>query len=200
MARIAFSRRPLLLAAAAFASLAVSFTAPSTSHVATASARTAQSVACDGADLQPTAANLPQVRAAVLCLHNKERAARGLPALRDNAKLRKAALGHSDDMVVGRFFAHDTPSGSSMVDRIRNAGYIRPLDTWTVGENIAWGTEYLATAGEIHEAWMRSPGHRANILKRSYREIGVGIVVGAPLEGTEGRAGATYTADFGVRR
>jgi uncharacterized protein YkwD len=154
---------------------------------------------CAGADLQPTAANLAAVRAAVLCLHNQERAARGLPLLRNNAKLAAAAQAHSTEMVTQGYFAHDT-SGSTMMSRIRATGYIRPTDTWTVGENIAWGTQQLATAGEIERAWMASPGHRANILRRSFREIGIGIVAASPLAAGQGQPAATFTADFGVRR
>ena len=44
---------------------------------------------------------------------------------------------------------------------------------------------------------MRSPAHRANLLRKAYREIGVGVVLGVP--GSDA-AGATYTVDFGVRR
>ena len=72
----------------------------------------------------------------------------------------------------------------------RNAG-------WALGENLAWGTGRLATPREIMRAWMDSPGHRANIVKRSYREIGIGVVTGVP---SDRGAGATYTADFGVIR
>jgi uncharacterized protein YkwD len=46
---------------------------------------------------------------------------------------------------------------------------------------------------------MKSPGHKANILRREFREIGIGIAIGAPA-GSSGRRGATFTADFGVRR
>ena len=55
----------------------------------------------------------------------------------------------------------------------------------------------LATAAEIHRAWMDSPGHRANILRPQFREIGIGIALGAAGAGPDG---ATYTADFGARR
>jgi uncharacterized protein YkwD len=46
---------------------------------------------------------------------------------------------------------------------------------------------------------MRSPGHKSNILRRQFREIGIGIAIGAPVD-MGGLDGATYTADFGVRR
>jgi uncharacterized protein YkwD len=154
--------------------------------------------ACANANVAPTAANLELVRSAVLCLHNRERAARGLPKLAEHAALRTAADAHSAHMVDARFFAHDGPDGSDMADRILGAGYARDQG-WSLGENIAWGTGPLATAAGIHRAWMRSPGHKANILRRQFREIGIGIALGAPVSGG-GHDGATYTADFGVRR
>jgi uncharacterized protein YkwD len=153
---------------------------------------------CANTTVMPAAGNLGAVRAAVLCLHNRERDARGLKPLRENAKLRRAAEGHSADMVAGGYFAHESRSGADMADRILRTGYAR-RQGWSLGENIAWGTGSLATAAEIHRAWMESPGHKANILRRQFREIGIGIAVGAPVR-SSGSDGATYTADFGVRR
>jgi uncharacterized protein YkwD len=153
---------------------------------------------CANTTLQPAAGNLSVVRAAVLCLHNRARGARGLPLLREHAKLRKSAEAHSDDMVAGRFFAHDSRSGADISDRILRTGYARGRG-WSLGENIAWGTGGLATAAEIQDAWMASPGHRANILRPQFRDIGIGLTVGVPVR-ARGLRGATYTADFGVRR
>jgi uncharacterized protein YkwD len=156
--------------------------------LAFALAPAASALACADTELVPANGNLKQVRAAVLCLHNEERAAEGLTELRPNKKLRRAAQGYSSHMVRASVFEHGDLSG-----RIRDVGY----HGWTYGENIAWGTGHLATAGEIHDAWMRSPGHRANILRPQFREIGIGIALGAA---TAGPNGATYTADFGARR
>jgi uncharacterized protein YkwD len=163
---------------------------------ADAAKRKAKSV-CLNTNVLPDAGNLDAVRAAVLCLHNRDRAARGMPALRENAKLRRAADAHSADMVAQGYFSHDSLSGDDMTDRILGTGYARGRG-WSLGENIAWGTGSLATAAEIHRSWMESPGHRANIMRRQFREIGIGIALGAPAE--DGGDGATYTADFGVRR
>jgi uncharacterized protein YkwD len=154
--------------------------------------------ACANAHVAPAAANVQLVRTAVLCLHNRERAARGLPKLTEHADLRAAAEDHAVHMVDAQFFSHDAPDGTDMVDRILGAGYADGHG-WSLGENIAWGSGPLATAAAIHRAWMRSPGHKANILRRQFREIGIGIALGAPAE-TRGQPGATYTADFGVRR
>lgn len=157
----------------------------------------AQAQGCANTSVRPTHENLDAVRDAVLCLHNRERSSRGLPTLHESPRLRAAAVRHSDHMVDGRFFDHTSPGGSSMLDRIRATGYMSSARSWSVGENIAWGTGRLATAAEITESWMRSAGHRANILNGHFREIGIGIEIGVP---TLRRPGATYTADFGFRR
>jgi len=152
---------------------------------------------CPDADLDPDATNLGRIRTAILCLHNQIRAERGLPTLRTNKRLRKAAVGHSRDMVTNDYFEHTTPSGVTMVDRILRAHYVRADRGWSLGENLAWGTGSYATPRGAVDAWMNSEGHRENILRRAYREVGIGVVIGVPS--TDG-IGATYTLDFGVRR
>src|SRR5439155_8929334 len=96
-------------------------------------------LACPNANLMPAAGNLDQIRAAIVCLENSIRADNGLPALRENWKLRRAALGHSFDMVRRGYFDHDSPSGGTMVDRIMGARYARRDQGWSIGEHIAWG-------------------------------------------------------------
>ena len=100
-------------------------------------------------------------------------------------------------MVKDTFFEHTTPEGVTMVDRILRAKYVREDEGWALGENLAWGTGSYGTPRGAVEAWMDSPGHRANILKRSFRDMGVGIVLGVPVSDA---AGTTYTVDFGVAR
>jgi uncharacterized protein YkwD len=165
---------------------------------APAVARAAQVPAtCANADVTPNAGNLEAVRAAIVCLHNQVRARNGLPLLKGNTKLRRAAEGHSAEMVQKRYFDHTSPAGSTMVDRILAARYVRANQGWSLGENLEWGTGSLATPRGAMESWMGSPGHRANILQRSFREMGVGVVTRVPVSDTRG---ATYTVDFGVRR
>ena len=168
-----------------------------------AQARPAASLAqsgCANTSLKPTRANLEVVRDAVLCLHNRERTSHGLPRLKENPKLRRAAERHSSNMVGSRFFDHTSPGGSTMVDRIRRTGYTARANSWALGENIAWGSGALATAAQIHRSWMNSSGHRSNILQRRFREIGIGIETGLPVRLSSAQTGATYTTDFGFRR
>ena len=154
------------------------------------------SAECAGTDLRPSAENLPEVRSAVLCLLNQQRASRGLRKLRANAKLRRAAQRYSENMNANNFFAHVSPTGTTPVERVKAAGYLTGARSWAVGENIAWGEQRLSTPGEIMQSWMESPGHKANILNRRFRHVGIGVVLGAPMSGADG---ATYTTAFGKR-
>jgi len=149
-------------------------------------------VACASATANPSAANMGSISASILCLLNAERTAKGLSALKGNGKLAKAARAWANAMVARRFFSHDSGS-STPLSRIKKTGYVR--GNWSIGENIAWGSGALATARAIVNGWMHSPGHRANILHGSFKEIGIGIRIGAPGQGLSG--GATYVTDFG---
>jgi uncharacterized protein YkwD len=134
---------------------------------------------------------------ATVCLVNSERRERGLRALKLNRRLSRAADGHADDMVRRDYFAHDSLSGASFVDRIRRTGYLSGPRAWVVGENLAWGSGDRSSPTAIVRAWMNSPGHRANILQRRFREVGIGLEVGAPQR-PPGPA-ATYATEFGAR-
>jgi uncharacterized protein YkwD len=153
---------------------------------------------CGRADAQPNQLSQREVARSTLCLLNGRRANYGMGQLHFSSRLETAARGHSADMARRGYFAHDSRSGASFVDRIRSAGYLRQAHRWSVGENIAWGSGRLATPRSIVSAWMHSPGHRANILNPSFREIGVGVTNGAPVRAAVS-SGATYTTDFGTR-
>lgn len=155
-----------------------------------------RSSACANGSLQPTPDNLRQLEAPIRCLLNAERGARGLGPLRPDPRLRRAARGHSRDMVARRYFAHQSRGGSSPAGRIRAAGWTPRNSAWIVGENLAWASGELAAPAKIVEAWMGSPGHKANILRRSFTQVGVGIAVGVP---SGSGSGATYNTAFGGR-
>ncbi|MER6565507.1 sigma-70 family RNA polymerase sigma factor [Streptomyces sp. NPDC001093] len=120
----------------------------------------------------------------VVALVNKQRAGVGCGPLTEDPQLQKAAQGHSDDMAARHFFDHTNPDGADPGQRITAAGY-----RWsTYGENIAQGQQ---TAAAVMDSWMNSPGHRANILNCSFKDIGVGVHKGA--------GGPWWTQDFGAR-
>lgn len=160
----------------------------------------AASTACDDADLLPRGdQTLPRVRAAVLCLLNEERSARGRAPLRADGSLRLAASGYARLMVDQGFFDHTSPRGSTMVTRVKTTAYLQSTTSWSLGENLAWGAGRRATAAATVRAWMESPGHRANILDSRFRDVGVGVALGAPAQPPLGAPAATYVTEFGRR-
>ncbi len=154
---------------------------------------------CQNTEITPDAEDLPLVRAAVLCLVNRERAEHGAAPLIANADLEQAAAGHCAELISADYFAHVSPTGETPVDRIQQTGYIPgPSDGYVIGENLAWGTYSLSTPQAIVAAWIASPGHLANILESRYRETGIGVTEAVPESLGEGNPGATYAQEFGV--
>jgi uncharacterized protein YkwD len=154
---------------------------------------------CSGGSLTPSSEDIEAVREATMCLINRERIADGEHPLKLNNGLAACAQGHSEDMAQRDYFSHEGPEGSTPVSRMRLSGYIYSSQIgYEVGENIAWGTLWLATPASIVESWMQSPEHRENILDANYRETGIGVYPQAPAARSEGQAGAIYTQDFGV--
>jgi uncharacterized protein YkwD len=153
------------------------------------------------ADRDPSgpSASIAAAKRATLCLLNAERRRHGLKRLHANRKLAVAGERHARDMVQKQYFSHDAPSGQNFAQRILKTSYVPANAAWNLGENLAWGGGHMGTPRAIVRAWMASPGHRANILSRAFREIGIGIVPGAPVGG--GHRAATYATEFGrVRR
>lgn len=159
-------------------------------------ATAAQARPCRGAGQQPTEQNGGKVSRATLCLLNRQRRRHDLRALRANPALRSVATRFARQMVLQRFFEHTSPIGTTFVQRIERTAYLANADGWSLGENLAWGSGSLATPRSIVRSWMRSPGHRRNILDPAFREIGIGVAPGSPQAPGEG---ATYVNEFGRR-
>ncbi|MEV7390045.1 MULTISPECIES: CAP domain-containing protein [unclassified Streptomyces] len=123
------------------------------------------------------------VVARIVALVNAERGKVGCQALTLNTTLTKVAQAHSEDMALHQNMSHSGSDGSSPGDRITAAGY-----TWSAyGENVAYG---YATPEQVMAGWMASPGHKANILNCSFKEIGVGLA----------QPGSYWTQDFATAR
>ncbi|MGI6150611.1 MAG: CAP domain-containing protein [Christensenellales bacterium] len=105
----------------------------------------------------------------VVDLVNQQRAAYGLAPLTLNSELSNVARAKSQDMHDKRYFSHTSPTYGSPFDMLKAFG----ISYRTAGENIAHG---YSTPAAVVDAWMNSPGHRANILNGSYTKIGVGYV------------------------
>jgi uncharacterized protein YkwD len=113
---------------------------------------------------------------------NHQRVNAGCKALKVNNDLTRAARDHSAWMARTHMFSHVGSGGSTFDVRIRRAGYSKPS-----AENIAQG---YRSGAEVVNAFMKSPGHRANILHCQSATVGVGVVYAA-------NGNPYYTQDFG---
>lgn len=118
---------------------------------------------------------------------NNQRLANNLPALQENTKLNEAAKAKAQDMFKNQYFEHISPTGRGPADLAKSAGY----DYLIIGENLALGN--FENDKKLVEAWMASPGHRANILNDKYTQIGVAVEKGI----YEGRTVWMAVQEFG---
>jgi uncharacterized protein YkwD len=115
---------------------------------------------------------------------NQARAARGIAPLSPGVRLQRAARAHSRAMARSGSFTH-----GNWYHRLRRHG----VRSRTLGDTIAWGVGVDGTASAIVAMWLASPPHRATMLSRSFRRVGVGVAVGT-MGGLPGASVAT--ADF----
>ena len=127
---------------------------------------------------------------AMFCLINQERAKRGIPGLRHDAKLARVAGRHARHMVRYSFTGHVSPKSGGLVKRVKRAHVFSRSRAYAVGENLGWG----GSAYAIQRAWMRSAIHKKATLFRSFTKVGVGVVRGLP-HGSKRRS-LTYVVTF----
>lgn len=118
---------------------------------------------------------------------NTQREQNNLPLLRENQRLNAAAEAKARDMFAKQYFEHVSPTGRGPADLADDANY----EYLAIGENLALGN--FGDDEKLVEAWMNSPGHRANILSKRYSEIGVAVMKGV----FEGRTTWLAVQEFG---
>ena len=129
---------------------------------------------------------------------NSVRREHGLAPLVLSTKLSAAARQHTDEMGSEGYFAHESVDHSALWKRVER-WYPSTGCYWTVGENLLWRSPDVSPS-DVVTMWMSSPGHRANLLSPSWREIGVAAVRFDSAPGTYGDQPVTIvTADFGAR-
>jgi uncharacterized protein YkwD len=126
---------------------------------------------------------------------NEVRAGHGLAPVHLASGLRNAAQAHSNDMVSRNYFAHTSPTGSTLYYRITHSTF-RTYGAWLAGENLAWGTGTIGSPRNVIRMWLLSPEHRAILLSSRYTYVGVGRAVGG-FQGFEDAI--VWTVDFGHR-
>jgi uncharacterized protein YkwD len=133
-------------------------------------------------DTVPARQELPATsisRQDVVDAMNVYRRQHGLAPLRLDERLNAAADDRSRDMFKQRYFDHVAPDGRQPFEWVKYRNYRYS----TAGENLAEGQR---SAAQVARGWMDSPGHRANILGRSFEDVGVSIVRGSPTGRTNG--------------
>jgi uncharacterized protein YkwD len=150
---------------------------------------------------QASSAVLGRLGAGVLQELNRVRAAHALPALRSAPSLTVSARHHSTQMGRRGFFAHESADGTPFWRRIERFYGDDGFRSWEVGENLFWQSPTALAAISVVRSWLGSPGHRANVLSRDWREAGVGAVSLPNAPGVyRGAAVTIVTVDFGKRR
>ena len=146
-----------------------------------------------------TIASANALESQVLVELNAIRRDHGLAPLRLASSLDAAADFHSRTMGRHGFFAHESRDGSAFSKRVGRFYGSDGFVTWSVGENLLWASSSIGAA-EALKLWMKSPGHRQNILAPRWREIGVSIVTVQQAPGVFGKRTVTImTTDFGAR-
>ncbi|MEJ5989863.1 CvpA family protein [Ramlibacter sp. PS3R-8] len=115
-----------------------------------------------------TAPARPELESRMLELVNAERRAAGLKPVRADSELVQVARAHSQDMLARSYFAHVSPEGKDLGNRLQQAR----VTYLSAGENLA----LAPTLHSAHTGLMRSPGHRANILRPQFGRLGIGIL------------------------
>ncbi|OGZ69869.1 MAG: hypothetical protein A3D44_03145 [Candidatus Staskawiczbacteria bacterium RIFCSPHIGHO2_02_FULL_42_22] len=129
------------------------------------------------------------VKANIIAQTNIQRFNNGnFPPLMENAKLSAAARAKAEDMFKNQYFEHISPSGVDPGTLVKSFGY----EYIVSGENLILGN--FADEKELVQAWMDSPGHRANILHNRFTEIGVAVVKGI----YQGRSAWISVQEFGL--
>jgi uncharacterized protein YkwD len=160
----------------------------------TGSAAAGAGVACPGAAQPATQMHAWQLRRAVRCLINEERAASDLGALVRDQSLKDAAQAHSEVMVQTDCLAHQCAGEDDLETRLRDAGYLDGAEMWRFAEITGCGLSAEAMVAN----WMATRFHRINILQPKFRDVGVGAVQERVADRCE-RGYATFAVVFGWR-
>ena len=131
---------------------------------------------------------------------NVVRRSYGLKPLMVSAKLTFAAAAHTREMGADGYFEHASFDSTPFWKRVARWYPSRGWFSWSVGENLLYRSPDVTAESSV-EMWMSSPPHRANLLSRSWREIGISAIHFDAAPGEYNGAAVTIaTADFGFRR
>ena len=136
---------------------------------------------------------IQQFKDHVFELVNQERVKANMQPLKYNPLLEQAAQNHSNDMNMRNFYSHTSLDGKTPINRIKATGYLNNNRSYRAAENIALGHH---SPKQVMGGWMRSTGHRKNILNPELKEIGIGVTKN---KNRNGYSGYYWVQNFGKR-
>jgi uncharacterized protein YkwD len=155
--------------------------------------------ASGSADRRGAVSKAATLQSALVDQLNVLRASHGLSRLRVSPSLTTAATVHSTSMAKKGYFSHNSANGNSFSQRLAYFYPARGYRSWSVGENLLWGSPDIGAVRAL-KLWLASPPHRANLLNPRWREVGLAAVHSTSAPGVYHNAPATIvTADFGAR-
>jgi uncharacterized protein YkwD len=131
------------------------------------------------------------------CLVNYARSKGGLKPLRSSAALVAAGQLRLAASVRCNTLSHDA-CGEPFEAVFRRSGYLTGAVHFVLGENLGWGQGELGSPRALMQAWLRSPPHRANLLRPVFRELGVAVLDSNSFLGYQGVE--LWATEFGSRR
>lgn len=152
--------------------------------------------ACPHAGAHPHDVTLAQLRTAVTCIVNHTRASHNRHRVASNRQLRRAAQKHDNVMLTQDCFKHQCTAEPGLNARIRHSGYTDGQAAWHFAEVLG----YDNTPRQMMKRWLATRYNRRNLLKRDFRDIGVGVGWGAPKLGVLDSRFETFTLVLGWRR
>jgi uncharacterized protein YkwD len=152
--------------------------------------------ACPHARAHPHQVALPKIRKAITCLINRRRSKRERHLLEPNDRLELAARRHTRTMLAEDCFRHRCEGERGLPRRVKKTGYTKGQRSWEFAEILG----YENTPRQMIGRWMHSRFNRRTLLKRDFRDIGVGVGWGAPVADRDDTKFATYTVVFGWRK
>jgi uncharacterized protein YkwD len=158
--------------------------------LASAASARASAAGCAGATTRMNGRNRAKIAKALLCAINAERKRNGVKPVRASAALSRFATAHTTDMVASRFYSHDSPTKGGFAARLRRSRY-----RGSSGENLGAG---MPTVAGIMKGWMGSPIHRANVLSKRWKFVGISVLDRNPIG--RPKPGATWSTVYGSSR
>lgn len=157
-------------------------------------ATAARGGSCANADRPAAELAAADLRRAVRCLINAERAARDRGKLVRRRDLQRVTQRHAETMVATACLGHRCGDEAELEERIRRAGYLEGAEAWQYAESTGCGVSAKAMVTN----WMAHGYHRTNILEKTYGDVGIGAVP-EPVAGRCDSGSGTFAVVFGWR-